>query len=140
MLKAMGMPATFWGEAATTAVHILNRSFTRSLEGITLHEAWCRAKPNVHYFRVFGCVAYAKETKPGLKKLEDRSRAMVMLGYEPGTKAYRLFDPIKKRVHVTRDVVFDEGKAWDWGEHGGSAIVVDDWLLPQPPPEAGESN
>jgi hypothetical protein len=40
---------------------------------------------------VFGCKAYAKETKPGLKKLDDRSRPMVMLGYEEGSKAYRLY-------------------------------------------------
>ena len=33
---------------------------------------------------------------------------MVMLGYEPGSKAYRLYDPTTKRVHVSRDVIFDE--------------------------------
>jgi hypothetical protein len=38
----------------------------------------------------------------------------VFLGYEPGSKAYRLYDPVAKRVLVSRDVVFDEGRAWDW--------------------------
>jgi hypothetical protein len=33
---------------------------------------------------------------------------MIFVGYESGSKAYRAYDPIIKRVHVTRDVAFDE--------------------------------
>jgi hypothetical protein len=33
MLKAKGMPGWLWGEAVLTAVFILNRSPTRSVEG-----------------------------------------------------------------------------------------------------------
>lgn len=43
---------------------------------------------------------------------------MVFLGYESGTKAYRLYDPNADRVHVSRDVVFEEGRAWDWSQGG----------------------
>ena len=35
MLKGTGMPAQFWGEAVTTVVFVLNRSFTRSVDGRT---------------------------------------------------------------------------------------------------------
>ena len=38
---------------------------------------------------------------------------MVLLGYEEGTKAYRLYDPHGGKVVVSRDVVFDEKTAWD---------------------------
>lgn len=68
----------------------------------------------MHYFKTFGCVAYVKEVRPHLKKLDDRSKAMVFLGYEPGTKGCRVFDPADKRVVVTRDVVFDETTSWPW--------------------------
>jgi hypothetical protein len=121
MLKGTGMPARFWGEAVTTAVFLLNRSLTRSVEGRTPYEAWHGCKPDVKFLRVFGCKAHAKITKPNLKKLDDRSKAMVMLGYEPGGKAYRLYDPVAKRVHVSRDVVFDESTMWSWDseEAGG---------------------
>jgi hypothetical protein len=114
MLKAMGVPTSFWGEAVTTAVHVLNRSFTRSVDGRTPYEAWHGHKPDVHYLRVFGCRAHVKITRPGLQKLDDRSVPAVFLGYEPGSKAYRLYDPVVKHVLVSRDVVFDEGRAWDW--------------------------
>lgn len=54
--------------------------------------------------------------KPHLKKLEDRSKMMVFLGYEPGTKGYRVYDPDANRVVITRDAVFDEVTSWPWGE------------------------
>ena len=52
-----------------------------------------------------------KNTRPHLSKLEDRSTSMVLLGYEEGTKAYRLYDPKRGKVVISRDVVFDEKAA-----------------------------
>jgi len=40
LLKQRAMPAKFWGEAVATAVHLLNRSPTKSLQGKTPYEAW----------------------------------------------------------------------------------------------------
>jgi hypothetical protein len=124
MLKGMGMPAAFWGEAVTTVVFVLNRSFTRSVEGRTPHEAWYGRKPDVQFLRVFGCRAHVKITRPNLTKLEDRSTPAVFLGYEPGSKAYRLYDPVSKRVLVSRDVVFEEAQPWNWS-NGGEASTVE---------------
>jgi transposase InsO family protein len=115
MMKAKGVPGRFWGEAMSTAVFLLNRSPTKSLDNQTPYEAWYGQWPAVHFLRTFGCVGHVKITKPGLKKLDDRSAPMVLLGYEQGSKAYRLYDPVSERVHVSRDVVFDEDAAWDWG-------------------------
>jgi hypothetical protein len=39
LLKQRGMPTEFWGEAVMTAVHLHNRSPTKSLEGKTPYEA-----------------------------------------------------------------------------------------------------
>ncbi|WVZ71727.1 hypothetical protein U9M48_020274 [Paspalum notatum var. saurae] len=108
MLKAKGMPAAFWGEAVTTAVYILNRASTKALDGQTPFEAWHGRKPDVSHLRTFGCVGYVKVTKPGLSKLEDRSKPMVLLGYEARSKAYRMYDPVERRVVISRDVVFNE--------------------------------
>ena len=40
------------------------------------------------------------------------------IGYETGSKAYRMYDPVAKRVHVSRDVVFDEETRWNWEAPG----------------------
>jgi len=50
-----------------------------------------------------------KLTAPNPKKLDDRSRRTIFVAYEAGSKAYRLYDRLARRVHVSRDVVFDEG-------------------------------
>ena len=39
-------------------MYILNRIPTSSLDGIIPFEAWYEERPNVNYFRVFGCLAY----------------------------------------------------------------------------------
>ncbi|KAI4370868.1 hypothetical protein MLD38_019168 [Melastoma candidum] len=75
MLKAKGMPGWLWGEAVITAVFILNRSLTRSVEGKTPYEVWYGVKPSVHFLRVFGCVAHVKVAGEHKKKLDDRRRA-----------------------------------------------------------------
>ena len=64
--------------------------------------------------RTFGCIAHVKVTRPHTAKLDDRSMKMVFLGYEPGSKGYRVYDPVSGRLHVSRDVVFDETKGWNW--------------------------
>ena len=109
----------------TTAVFILNRAPTKALKGKTPFKAWHGRKPNVSFLRTFGCIGHVKNTKPHLGKLEDRSTPMVLLGFEEGNKAYRLYDPKGGRAVVSRDVVFDEMAAWDWEDQGvGEATGV----------------
>ncbi|CAA0841943.1 cysteine-rich RLK (RECEPTOR-like protein kinase) 8 [Striga hermonthica] len=76
------------------------------------------AQPDVSFLRTFGCIGHVKKTKPFLSKLEDRSTPMVFLGYEEGSKAYRLYDPRGGKGVVSRDVVYDEMAAWDWENPG----------------------
>lgn len=114
IMKSKSVPAEFWGEAVKTSVYVLNRSSTKSVEGITPYQAWYEKTPNIHHFRVFGCLSHIKITSPHLTKLEDRSVKGVLLGYEEGSKAYRLYDPIRKKVMISRDVVFEEDKSWPW--------------------------
>ncbi|WVZ88098.1 hypothetical protein U9M48_034651 [Paspalum notatum var. saurae] len=103
-----------------TAVYVLNRSPTRSLEGKTPYEAWFGKKPSVAHLRTFGCVAYAKKLGPGVNKLSDRSVQGVFLGYEPGAKAYRILDPVGEKLIISRDVKFDEKRYWSWTQNGVS--------------------
>ena len=86
---------------------------------------------NVGHLRVFGCICYAKKDTPHLKKLEDRSRELVHLGVEPGSKAYRLYDPEKRRIVISRDVIFTEDKAWRWNKTRDNVSEVNfDVMLP----------
>lgn len=46
--------------------------------------------------------------------MDDRSITMVFIGCELGSKVYRCYDPKTKRLHVSRDVIFEEDKCWEW--------------------------
>ena len=70
------------------------QSVTRSLDGKTPYEAWYNKKPAVHHLHVFGCVAYMKVTHPHLAKLDPRGLKVIFIDYEPGSKVYRLYDPV----------------------------------------------
>jgi transposase InsO family protein len=120
MMKSMKMPAKFWGEAVTSAVYILNRAPTKSVIGMTPYEAWHKRKPTVHHMRTFGCVVHVKEVNGHIRKFTARSCPMVFIGYESGSKAYRVYDPSTRKVTITRDVVFEEEKAWDWDNMQGT--------------------
>ena len=117
MLKAMNVPQNLWAEATRQAIYIQNRLPTKALKGMTPYEAVNGKAPNIKHIRVFGCTAYAKVTTPYLKKLEDRSKKMVHLGNENGSKAYRLYDPIEEKIHVSRDVQFIENEPWEWDNY-----------------------
>jgi hypothetical protein len=121
MMKSMCIPSEFWGEAVTTAVYILNRAATKSLIGMTPYEAWHKRKPKVDHFRTFGCLVHVKIISPHLSKLDDRSALMVFIGYKKGSKAYKTYNPVTKKVYVTRDAIFEENKVWDWNAETGVA-------------------
>jgi hypothetical protein len=88
MLKAKALPDYLWGKAMSTAVHICNRVPTCALDGKTPFEARHGEIPQVHYFHTFGCVTHIKNTRPNLKKLDDRSRRTIFVGYEVVSKVY----------------------------------------------------
>ncbi|KAL0682068.1 hypothetical protein Bca4012_048915 [Brassica carinata] len=114
LMKAMKIPNQLWGEAVRHSTYLINRIATKALENKTPYESLYVKKLNIEHLRVFGCVAFAKINSPHLKKLDDRSRMVINLGTEPGSKAYRLYDPVAKKIVVSTDVIFDEKKSWDW--------------------------
>jgi hypothetical protein len=58
--------------------------------------------------RVFRCIAYALVPKQLRHKLEPGSKKGVFVGYEPGSKAYRILFDDTLKVIVSREVVFQE--------------------------------
>lgn len=75
------------------STYLLNRGATRALKDKTPYEMFCSKRPNINHLRFFGYIRYAKTEASHLKKLDDRSRVLVHLGTEAGSKAYRLYDP-----------------------------------------------
>lgn len=114
MLSEKKVPKTFWAEAARWAIHVLNRSPTLAVKDVTPEEAWSGEKPSVEHFRVFGCVGHVHIPDAKRTKLEDKSVNCVLLGVSDESKGYRMYDPVAKKIIVSRDVVFDEDRVWNW--------------------------
>lgn len=110
MLSEKGIPKPFWPEAVNWSNHVLNRCPTLAVKNITPEEAWSGTKPSVDHFRVFGCIAHVHVPEVRRTKLDNRSSICVFLGISEESKGYRLFNPITKRVVVSRDVIFEEEK------------------------------
>ncbi|GKV03282.1 hypothetical protein SLEP1_g15614 [Rubroshorea leprosula] len=48
------------------------------------------------------------------KKLDDKGGKSIFLGVSNHSKAYKLYNPNTKKIIISRDVIFDEGKFWEW--------------------------
>jgi hypothetical protein len=118
MIAGRNVPKVFWPEAVKWATHVMNRSPTLSVKDITPEEAWSGEKPAVHYFRIFGCLAFVHVPDSQRIKMDNKSIKCVHLGVSDESKAYKLYDPIKKRILISRDVVFEENKSWKWNNGG----------------------
>jgi hypothetical protein len=83
LLKAMVLPDEFGGggeAVVVTTVYILNRSMSKGAGGRMSYELWTGSTPLVQHLCTFGCMAHVKDTHPHLKKLDDRSKPIILWG------------------------------------------------------------
>ncbi|KAG8478195.1 hypothetical protein CXB51_027990 [Gossypium anomalum] len=77
------------------------------------------------HLRVFGCLCYALVPAEKMTKLEKRSMLGVFVGYSSVKKGYRIFDPLTKKIIVSRDVKFNEEGYWKWDGTNASLLEED---------------
>ena len=66
-------------------------------------------KPNIAYFRVFGCKCYILKKDTRLSKFEKKCEGF-LLGYSTTSKAYRVWNLASGTLEEVHDVEFDETK------------------------------
>ncbi|KAL5784111.1 hypothetical protein ACOSQ2_006503 [Xanthoceras sorbifolium] len=65
-------------------------------------------------FGFLGAIVYAHIADEKRKKLDDKDEKCIFLGVSYQSKAYKLYNPITKKIVISRDVVFDEERTWSW--------------------------
>ena len=110
MLSDSSLVKTFWAEALSTAAYIRNRSPIAAVEEMTPYEAKHGERPNVQYFKVFGCDANVHVQKDERGKLDSKAQKCIFLGWGTTTKGYRLYDDKNCKILYSRDVLFNELK------------------------------
>jgi len=114
ILSEKHIPREFWPEAVNWCIHTLNRSPAAAIKEVTPEEAWSGVKPSVGYFRVFGCIGCVHVPNERRTKLDSRSMKCILLGVSEETKGYRMFNPLTKKLIISRDVIFEENATWNW--------------------------
>ena len=107
MLHDSGLPKFLWAEAFNTATYVHNRMPTKALEGKTPHEAIYGVEPDVSHLRAFGAPCAVVEPSELLKKLDNRAKMCFFVGYKY-QGGYRVWDPKRRVVVKSRDIVFFE--------------------------------
>ena len=82
-------------------------TFAKGLEK-TPYEILTGNKPNVSYFKVFGCKCYILVKDTRLSKFDSRAQEGIFVGYATDSDAYRVFNKSSGRVVESCDVTFDE--------------------------------
>ncbi|KAH9715535.1 Integrase catalytic domain-containing protein [Citrus sinensis] len=108
MLNENSLPKYFWAETVNTACYVLNRVLIRPNLNKTLYELWKHRKPNISYFKVFGCKCFILNTKDNLGKFDPKSNVGIFLGYSNSSKAYRVYNKNTLVVEEYMHVTFDE--------------------------------
>ena len=108
MLFEKEMPKMFWVEAVNIVVFLLNRLPTKALKGKTPFEASYGFKPSLHNLRIFCCLCFAHVPNTKREKLDQKAEYGVFVGYSSLTKGYEIYQPLTRKIIVSRDVKFDE--------------------------------
>lgn len=108
LLIDANLPNTYWGEAIITANFLENLSPTKGNGNKIPYTLWFKEKPKVNNLKVFGSTVYALVPKQKRKKIQETAKKYTFLGYEMGTKAYRLLDRNTGKVIISKDTEFLE--------------------------------
>ncbi|GAV67912.1 hypothetical protein CFOL_v3_11415 [Cephalotus follicularis] len=93
ILNENQLPKYFWAEAINTSAYVLNRSSIRLILKKTPYELWRGRKPNIGYFRTFGCKCFIHNNgKEHLGKFDSKVDEGIFLGYSNTSRAYRCFN------------------------------------------------
>ena len=108
MLNEIALPKYFQVKAINTACYVLNCVLIRLYLNKILYELWKDKKPNIGYFKVFGCKYFIINTNDNFGKFDLKSDVGIFLGYSNTSKAYRVYNNRNMVVQVSMHVKFDE--------------------------------
>ena len=104
----VGLPLQFWADAVNTAVYLINRGPSSTLDGGIPEEAWTGKQVKYSFLRTFGCEAFVHIDKDDRTNLEAKSKKCTFIGYWVDDFGYGLWDLKNQKIIRSRDVVFNE--------------------------------
>ncbi|KAK8933572.1 hypothetical protein KSP39_PZI015652 [Platanthera zijinensis] len=108
LLISASAPHSLWAEAILTAVHFINITPSSTISEVTPYKRLYSRPPTYAPLRTFGCTCFVLLPGPERTKLSARSARCVHLGLSPHHKGYRCYDPVTRRIRISRHVSFLE--------------------------------
>ena len=109
MLQTAGLSKGFREFAWSAALHIYNRSPTRTLMWHAPFEIWYSGKvPDVSHLCIFGCKGYMHVPTDKRHKVDAKAIEVLLVGFKADAKGYKLWDKRTHSQRLSRDVPFDE--------------------------------
>nr|GEW09396.1 integrase, catalytic region, zinc finger, CCHC-type, peptidase aspartic, catalytic [Tanacetum cinerariifolium] len=92
MLTFANLPSFLWAEAIITAYFTQNRLIIHKHFDKTPYELINKRKPNIKFFRVFGCRCYLLNDYEDVGKLKAKGDIRVFVGYSKKSAAFRIYN------------------------------------------------
>jgi hypothetical protein len=102
------MPPTYWVEALSTAILLINQLPSTTTPTSTPFKLLHNKEPTYQDLRVFGCLCYPNTSATTAHKLPPRSVPCVFLSYLSSHKGYRCINLVTQQLIISRHVTFDE--------------------------------
>nr|GEZ18173.1 integrase, catalytic region, zinc finger, CCHC-type, peptidase aspartic, catalytic [Tanacetum cinerariifolium] len=105
MLTFTNLPTFLWAEAIATACFIQNLSIIYKRFNKTPYELMNKRKPNIKFFRVFGCRCYILNDYEDVGKLKAKGDIRVFVGYSKESVAFRIYNKRIRKIHKSVNIM-----------------------------------
>nr|GFC50573.1 retrovirus-related Pol polyprotein from transposon TNT 1-94 [Tanacetum cinerariifolium] len=105
MLTFANLPLFPWAEAIATACFTQNCSIIHKHFDKTPYELMNKRKPNIKFFRVFGCRCYLLNDYEDVGKLKAKGNIGVFVGYSKESAAFRIYNKRTRKIHESVNIM-----------------------------------
>ncbi|KAJ9541082.1 hypothetical protein OSB04_027588 [Centaurea solstitialis] len=133
MIAHSGVPLSLWAEAVSTACYTQNRTLIVKRTGKTAYEMVNKRKPNIRFFRVFGCVCYLLNNRDDLGKFDAKSDESIFIGYSHNSATYRVYNKRTRSIFESRYVDFSETEMYSSTSPSSDSSVFPELHTVSPP-------
>nr|GFA87648.1 integrase, catalytic region, zinc finger, CCHC-type, peptidase aspartic, catalytic [Tanacetum cinerariifolium] len=112
MLTFANLPSFLWAEAIAAACFTHNHLIIHKRFNKTQYELMNKRKPNIKFFRVFGCRCYLLNNYEDVGKLKAYGDIGVFVGYSKESAAFRIYNKQTHKIHESVNVNLMRFQKW----------------------------
>jgi hypothetical protein len=96
----------FWTDSILCAVYVKKGCPSHDIKNKNPYQMWYGHILSLRHLRVFGSTRYSLILKEQRSKIDARSLKCVFLGYSNTTKGNHIYEEIKRKFILSRDLIF----------------------------------